>query len=212
MFVIAGVIAIAAVGLTACGSAGSSAVAPLSPAASVLDAGYAKTIGFSKTIQAAKSTAETSQKGCSKTIESVFENAAAKTGLVSDVLVCGTAGSATNRARSRAQADHRRPELVATQGPGWLGIRHRHQRARVPDGVAIGHQGGHHRHRCRRDRHLQHAEYLGTAHGSTDPNARAGCTASEFAVPLRTLVPRRLSARSHPGRCLSGPHRHRWDI
>lgn len=96
MFVIAGVIAIAAVGLTVCGSAGSSAVAPLSPAASVLDAGYAKTIGFSKTIQAAKSTAETSQKGCSKTIESVFENAAAKTGLVSDVLVCGTAGSATN--------------------------------------------------------------------------------------------------------------------
>lgn len=94
MFVTAGAIAIVAVGLSACGSSGSSADTPLSPAASVLGAAYAKSLGFSETVQPAKSTAETSQKGCTKTVEAVYENAANKTGLVSDVLECGSAGSA----------------------------------------------------------------------------------------------------------------------
>jgi len=96
--VIAGVvvIAIAVVVAAVLATSGGSPATPLSPAASVLGVGYAKTIGFSKTIQPAKSTAETQEKGCSKTVEAVYENAAAKTGLVSDVLECGTAGSATS--------------------------------------------------------------------------------------------------------------------
>jgi hypothetical protein len=96
IFVTAGAIAIVAVGLSACGSSGSSAVTPLSPAASVLGAGYAKTLGFSETVQPAKSKAETGQKGCTKTVGAAYENAANKTGLLSDVLECGTAGSATS--------------------------------------------------------------------------------------------------------------------
>lgn len=91
---IAGVIVIAAVGLSACGSTGSPPVTPLSPAASVIGAEYAKSIGFPKTVQAAKKSTTTQEKGCSNTVESVFEDAADKTGLVSDVLECTTSASA----------------------------------------------------------------------------------------------------------------------
>lgn len=56
--------------------------------ASVLDAAYAKRVGFPKTVQSAKKTKVTTQKGCTETIESVYEDAAAKKALLSEVLVC----------------------------------------------------------------------------------------------------------------------------
>lgn len=90
------VIAIAAVVAAVLATTGSSPVTPLSPAASVLGAEYAKSIGFPKTVQAAKTSKSTQEKGCSITVEAVFENTADKTGLVSDVLECTTTGSATN--------------------------------------------------------------------------------------------------------------------
>jgi hypothetical protein len=97
-FVIAGVIviAIAAVVAAVLATTGSSPVTPLSPAASVIGADYAKSIGFPKTVQAAKKSVTTQEKGCSTTVEAVYEDAADKTGLVSDVLECKTTASATS--------------------------------------------------------------------------------------------------------------------
>lgn len=73
---------------------GGSSKTILTPAASVLDAGYATSIGFPKTLQAAKKTQVTSQKGCTDAVESVYEDAGAKTGLLADVLNCKSAASA----------------------------------------------------------------------------------------------------------------------
>jgi hypothetical protein len=73
---------------------GRSSTSSLTPAASVLDAGYAKSIGFPKTLQAAKKTKVTTQKGCTDSVESVYEDAGAKTGLLADVLNCNSEGSA----------------------------------------------------------------------------------------------------------------------
>ena len=73
---------------------GKSSTTSLTPAASVLDAGYAKSIGFPKTLQAAKETKVTTQKGCTDSVESVYEDAGAKTGLLADVLNCKSEGSA----------------------------------------------------------------------------------------------------------------------
>jgi hypothetical protein len=73
---------------------GRSSTSSLTPAASVLDAGYAKSIGFPKTLQAAKKTKVTTQKGCTDSVESVYEDAGAKTGLLADVLNCKSEGSA----------------------------------------------------------------------------------------------------------------------
>lgn len=61
---------------------------PRSTTASVLDANYAKRVGFPKTLQSAKKTKVTAQKGCTETIESVYEDAAAKTALLAEVLAC----------------------------------------------------------------------------------------------------------------------------
>jgi hypothetical protein len=73
---------------------GKSSTSSLTPAASVLDAGFAKSIGFPKTLQAAKKTKVTTQKGCTDSVESVYEDAGAKTGLLADVLNCKSEGSA----------------------------------------------------------------------------------------------------------------------
>ena len=51
-------------------------------AAQVIGAAYATSVGFPKTVQAAKSTKVTTQKGCTSSIEAVYEDATGKTGLV----------------------------------------------------------------------------------------------------------------------------------
>jgi hypothetical protein len=62
----------------------------------VLDAAYATSIGFPKTVQAAKSEAVTDEKGCSMSVAAAYEDAAEETGLLSDVLKCKSSTSAAN--------------------------------------------------------------------------------------------------------------------
>ncbi|MGA3148009.1 MAG: hypothetical protein ABSF33_11085 [Acidimicrobiales bacterium] len=76
-------------------SAGVKPPTTLSASASVLDAGYARHIGFPKTVQAAKRTSVTEQKGCSSSVDAVYEDAGSKTGLISDVLNCDSESSAS---------------------------------------------------------------------------------------------------------------------
>ena len=66
-----------------------------SPAASVLDASYAHSVGFSKTYESAKKSITTGQKGCSDSVESVYENLSNQTALISEVLNCKTSGDAS---------------------------------------------------------------------------------------------------------------------
>jgi hypothetical protein len=72
---------------------GSSTQAP-SMTAAVLDAKYAKTVGFPKTVQAAKRTKVTTQEGCTDSVESVYEDARSNRGLLAEVLECKSEGSA----------------------------------------------------------------------------------------------------------------------
>ena len=67
-----------------------------SPASSVLSPGYAKSVGFPEIAQSAKTTAVTTEKGCSTTYEAVYEDAARRTALVSDVLNCRSAAAAAD--------------------------------------------------------------------------------------------------------------------
>jgi hypothetical protein len=90
----------------------------LTPTASVLDASYAKSIGFPKTVQAAKKTKVTTRKGCTDSIESAYEDADAKTGLIAEVLDCksyASAGAALATARKQVTLDR------AVQVPDGLG-------------------------------------------------------------------------------------------
>jgi hypothetical protein len=64
--------------------------AATSVGATVLNPSYAKSIGFAKTVQAAKQTKVTTQKGCTASVEAVYENASGKTGLVSETLQCNS--------------------------------------------------------------------------------------------------------------------------
>lgn len=73
---------------------GGSTSPPRSTTSSVLDATYAKRVGFPKVLQSAKKTKVTTQKGCTETIESVYEDAAAKTALLAEVLACKSPKSA----------------------------------------------------------------------------------------------------------------------
>ena len=66
-----------------------------SPTGSVLDASYAKRIGFPDIYQAAKKSTVTGQKGCPTSIESIYENLSNKTALISEVLNCTTSADAT---------------------------------------------------------------------------------------------------------------------
>jgi hypothetical protein len=67
---------------------GGTASPPRLTTASVLDANYAKRVGFPKTLQSAKKTKVTTQKGCTDSVESVYEDAVAKTALLAEVLAC----------------------------------------------------------------------------------------------------------------------------
>jgi hypothetical protein len=62
----------------------------------VLDAAYATSIGFPKTVQAAKSSSVTDEKGCSTSVAAAYEDAAEQTGLLSDVLKCTSSATASN--------------------------------------------------------------------------------------------------------------------
>jgi len=56
----------------------------LSPSASVLSPTYARSVGFTKTYRAAAKQAVTDEKGCSTSVESIYENTTSKTGLISE--------------------------------------------------------------------------------------------------------------------------------
>jgi hypothetical protein len=75
-------------------SPATSGAAP-SAASTVLSPSFAKSIGFTKTVQAAKATKVTSQKGCTQSVEAVYEDGASKTGLVSETLQCASNAAAT---------------------------------------------------------------------------------------------------------------------
>ena len=66
----------------------------LAPSALVLNSVYAKSVGYPKTVQAATKRAVTNEKGCSASIEAVYEDATGKTGLISDLLKCNSPASA----------------------------------------------------------------------------------------------------------------------
>jgi hypothetical protein len=90
----------------------------LSATGSVLSPTYAKSIGFPRLVQAAKKTTETNEKGCSDSIDAVYEDGAKQTGLISDVLNCGSTTSASTAlaaARKQVTVD---PSLKA---PAQLG-------------------------------------------------------------------------------------------
>jgi hypothetical protein len=61
----------------------------------VLDAAYAKSVGFSKTYESAKKSSDTGQKGCSNSVESIYENLSNQTALISEVLNCKTSADAS---------------------------------------------------------------------------------------------------------------------
>ena len=97
MLGLSGAVVFVLAGCSSSSGTASSTTAPakLSPSAVVLDAAYARSIGFPKTLQAAKQSTVTGQKGCSESVEAVYENTGSKTGLISDVLNCGSKASAT---------------------------------------------------------------------------------------------------------------------
>jgi hypothetical protein len=97
------VLAISGVILVVVAAAGCSASTPPStagtaaqPGSLVLSAGDAKSLGFATTVQAAKKSVVKDQKGCSDSVEAVYEDSANKTGLVSDALICKSASAATS--------------------------------------------------------------------------------------------------------------------
>jgi hypothetical protein len=101
---------------TSSASSGSSAAS----SGQVIGAAYATSVGFPKTVQAAKTTKVTSQKGCTTSIEAVYEDATGKTGLISDVLICTSDASATAAlaaARKHVTAD---PSIAVPAGLGPL--------------------------------------------------------------------------------------------
>ena len=90
---------VALVVLAGCGNSSSTTsttvTKTLSPSATVLDATYAGSIGFPKTVQAAKKAPESGEKGCTSSVEAVYENTGSKTGLISSALECDSKASAS---------------------------------------------------------------------------------------------------------------------
>ncbi len=84
------------------------AVAAPTLTSTVLSPSHAKALGFTKTVQAAKKTKVTSQKGCTVSVEAVYEDAASKTGLVSESLQCASKAAAVKAlagARKQVKVD-----------------------------------------------------------------------------------------------------------
>jgi len=109
-------------------------VAGAAPSASsnVLSARYAKAIGFTKTVEAAKAAKVTSQKGCTESYEAVYEDAASQTGLVSETLQCNSKAAATKalttaRKQVKVDSSFKAPKklgstafVTATNAPEYL--------------------------------------------------------------------------------------------
>jgi hypothetical protein len=99
-------------------TAGSSAGTTADPGSLVLAPGDAKSLGFATTVQKAKKTSVKDQKGCTDSVEAVYEDSAKQTGLVSDVLICkstAAASTALATARKEVTVDS---SLQAPQGLG----------------------------------------------------------------------------------------------
>ena len=64
------------------------------PSALVLNSPYAKSVGYPRTVQVASKQAVTTEKGCTASIEAVYEDTAGKTGLISELLKCNSPASA----------------------------------------------------------------------------------------------------------------------
>ncbi len=77
------------------GSGQKSASTNSSPTTAVLDASYAKSVGFSNTNESVKQSTATGQKGCSDSVESVYENLSNQTALISEVVNCKTSADAS---------------------------------------------------------------------------------------------------------------------
>lgn len=109
---------LAACGSSSSGSSSTTTAPSGSASAAVLATTDASSLGFPTIVQAAKTTSVADQKGCTRSVEAVYEDAAKKTGLVSDVLVCTSASSA-----SKALAAARKKVTVdkALVVPGQLG-------------------------------------------------------------------------------------------
>ena len=81
---------------TAASMASVAAAATPSPTAIVLSAKYAKTAGFPRTLRPAGSAPITSQKGCTKTVGAVYEDAAKQTALITSILICNSPAAASS--------------------------------------------------------------------------------------------------------------------
>jgi hypothetical protein len=86
--------------------------------ASVLSPSYAKSAGFPKTLDAAKKSAVTSQKGCLSTTGAVYEDSAKQTALISSILNCDSTASAST-AFSAIQKHYGADKAIAV--PNGLG-------------------------------------------------------------------------------------------
>jgi hypothetical protein len=122
MATVLGAVVIAGLVATGCSSSSTSSTTTTASASSaqVIGAAYATSVGFPKTVQAAKTTKVTSQKGCTTSIEAVYEDATGKTGLISDVLTCTSEASATAAlaaARKHVTTD---PSIAVPPGLGPL--------------------------------------------------------------------------------------------
>jgi hypothetical protein len=87
-----------------------------SPSATVLDASYANSLGFSKTYESAKRSTATGQEGCSGSVESIYENLGNQTALISESVSCKTSADATASLTSGRKEVHVDPGLkIPTQ-------------------------------------------------------------------------------------------------
>jgi hypothetical protein len=89
------VVVVAIIGGLALSHSGTSPNTALTPAESVLSPAYARSVGFSKTYRAAAKEAVTNEKGCTSSVEAVYEDTATTTGLISDLLHCKSVSSAS---------------------------------------------------------------------------------------------------------------------
>jgi hypothetical protein len=89
------VIFVAGVSILATDCSSSSGVPTPTPTGTILTPTYARSAGFPQTVNAAKKSTVTSQKGCSSSVGAVYEDSVKQTALISDVLNCDSAASAS---------------------------------------------------------------------------------------------------------------------
>jgi hypothetical protein len=89
------VICVAGVSILAAACSTPSATPTSTPTAIVLSPTYASSAGFPKTLNAAKTSTVTSQKGCLSTVGAVYTDSVKQTALISSILNCDSAASAS---------------------------------------------------------------------------------------------------------------------